>query len=75
MGINVFKKYTTETNICSLSGGVYEKTFQKWVWLFITAISDIEVDILSIKVRYLYVIYIIDTNIIHLCFVCYMLLY
>ena len=36
------KLYCSESVHCALAGGVDEKTFQKWAWLFVDAISWLE---------------------------------
>jgi hypothetical protein len=38
-GILFMKVYAKETALCSLAGGVDEKTFRKWVWPVIYLIS------------------------------------
>jgi hypothetical protein len=43
----LMKKYTTEQVLCQIAGGVDEKTFRKWTWPFITAIADLEGDVVS----------------------------
>ena len=42
------KLYTKESPLCNLAGGVDRKTFSKWVWLFIFAISGLESTVVSI---------------------------
>lgn len=39
------KIYSKETVTSRLAGGVDEKTYRKWVWIFVTAIADLEVDV------------------------------
>ena len=41
------KVYAKESIHCSMAGGVDEKTFRKWVWLFIYEISFLESAVLS----------------------------
>jgi len=36
------KVYATEPVHCSLAGGVDEKTFRKWSWMFVHGIADLE---------------------------------
>lgn len=39
------KIYSKETITSRLVGGVDEKTYRKWVWIFVTAIADLEADV------------------------------
>jgi hypothetical protein len=41
------KIYAKETTTSRLVGGVDEKTYRKWVWIFVCAIADLEGDIVS----------------------------
>jgi hypothetical protein len=41
------KLYSKECTTSRLVGGVDEKTYQKWVWVFVSAIADLEVDVVS----------------------------
>ena len=43
------KLYSTESVHASLAGGVDEKTFRKWTWIFVEAISLLEFDVVSSK--------------------------
>ena len=43
------KLYSKETVTSRLAGGVDEKTYRKWVWIFVTAIADLEVDVVRHK--------------------------
>ena len=43
----LMKVYVSETVLAALAGGVDEKTFQKWAWMFIHAISMLEADMVS----------------------------
>ena len=37
-----------ETMLSSMAGGIDEKTFRKWAWVFIMIISDLESDVVSV---------------------------
>ena len=41
------KMYAKEATTSRLAGGVDEKTYRKWVWLFVSAIADLEGDVVS----------------------------
>ena len=41
------KTYAKETTLCSLAGGVDEKTFRDWSWPLVSAIADLEPLIVS----------------------------
>ena len=41
------KVYSSDPNMWSISGGVDEKTYRKWIWIFIVLISDMEGEIVS----------------------------
>jgi hypothetical protein len=41
------KVYGKEATLSSLVGGVDEKTFRKWVWLYIAALSSLESFVVS----------------------------
>ena len=41
------KIYGKEAEMCSLAGGVSEKTFRKWTWPFVSAIADLEPYVVS----------------------------
>ena len=36
------KIYATETVLCTMAGGVEEKTFRKWSWMFVDELSYLE---------------------------------
>ena len=40
------KVYPTEQVLCSLCGGIDPKTARKWVWLFIAALSELELELI-----------------------------
>ena len=48
------KIYAKERTLCTLAGGVDKKTFRKWIWSFIPAIADLEEDVVSIWLSYIY---------------------
>lgn len=41
------KVYGKESTMCSLAGGVDKKTFRKWTWFFVNAISNLETYVVS----------------------------
>ena len=41
------KTYSKETVLSGMAGGVDEKTFRKWIWLFVCAIASLESDVVS----------------------------
>jgi hypothetical protein len=41
------KIYSKEATISGMAGGVDEKTYRKWVWLFVVAISELEGSVVS----------------------------
>ena len=43
----LMKIYGKERNLCTLAGGVDTKTFRKWAWLYIDAITDLELVVVS----------------------------
>jgi hypothetical protein len=48
------KLYCAESVLCTLAGGetgqaVDEKTFRKWCWLFVEAISDLQYSVVSTR--------------------------
>lgn len=43
------KTYAKQSVLCSMCGGVDPKTFQKWTWEFIAAISQLESLLVSSK--------------------------
>jgi hypothetical protein len=51
------KLYAKESTLSTLAGGVDEKTFRKWNWMFIGAISGLE----SVTVRILLIVVIVAT--------------
>lgn len=42
------KIYSKESITSRLAGGVDEKTYRKWVWIFVGAIADLEADVVCI---------------------------
>ena len=42
------KSYACDDILCALAGGVDKKTFRKWCWFFIRAVSSIEDDFVSL---------------------------
>ena len=44
----LLKVYATETIHCSMVGGVDRKTFRKWSWIFVEAISYLESEVVRI---------------------------
>jgi len=46
-GLLLMKVYGKEEQHCALAGGVDKKTFRKWAWLFIEAISSLEPEVVS----------------------------
>lgn len=42
------KIYSTEAAMCGHAGGVDPKTFRKWIWPFIYALSDLEYTVVSV---------------------------
>ena len=42
------KIYGKEKNLCTLAGGVDKKTYRKWVWKLLTAIADLESQVVSV---------------------------
>ena len=44
----LLKVYATEAIHCSIVGGVDRKTFRKWSWIFVEAISYFESEVVSI---------------------------
>ena len=36
------KVCSKETTMTSMAGGIYEKTYQKWVWQLVSLIADLE---------------------------------
>lgn len=42
------KVYASESVLCALAGGVDEKTFRKWTWLFVYEINDLYPEIVSL---------------------------
>lgn len=47
-GLMFLKLYCSESVHCAMAGGVDEKTFRKWAWIFVDAISYLEEHIVSI---------------------------
>ena len=45
----LMKVYATEVILCGIVGGVDQKTFIKWSWVFIGALSYLESDMASIN--------------------------
>jgi hypothetical protein len=45
--LTFLKLYTKESTTSRLVGGIDEKTYRKWVWVFVSAIADLEVDVVS----------------------------
>ena len=43
------KTYSKESVHSSLVGGVDEKTFRKWAWIFVEAISYLECDVVRLR--------------------------
>ena len=41
------KVYAKETTLSTMAGGVDEKTFRKWSWQFVSAISSLETTVVS----------------------------
>lgn len=41
------KMYSKEGTISGIAGGVDEKTYRKWVWLFVFAIAELESSVVS----------------------------
>ena len=41
------KVYSKEATASGMAGGVDEKTYRKWVWLFVVAISELEGSVVS----------------------------
>jgi hypothetical protein len=52
------KVYGKESTLSSLLGGVDEKTYRKWVWLYVVALSSLESFIVSKLLRDLLTLYI-----------------
>lgn len=48
------KEYAHETVHCAMVGGVDEKTFRKWSWLFVDAISFLEPMVVSVLMIVVY---------------------
>jgi len=44
------KVYATARVHCSLAGGVDEKTFWKWVWIFVHEIANLEAGMVSASI-------------------------
>ena len=42
------KLYSSETALCAHAGGIDPKTFRKWVWPFIRALSELEYSVVSL---------------------------
>ena len=42
------KVYAKEGTLASLAGGVSEKTYRKWVWLFLPKIAKLEASMVRI---------------------------
>jgi hypothetical protein len=51
------KVYGKESTLSSLLGGVDEKTYRKWVWLYVVALSSLESFIVSKLLRNLLILY------------------
>ena len=47
-GLKFMKVYGKERTMCSLVNSIDHKTFQKWVWLFVIAITNLEVHVVSL---------------------------
>jgi hypothetical protein len=43
----LLKLYSTESILCTMAGGVDEKTFRKWAWMFVDEISHLEPSLVS----------------------------
>jgi hypothetical protein len=43
----LLKFYAKETTHCAMAGGVDEKSFRKWSWIFIDEVSFLEGDVVS----------------------------
>jgi hypothetical protein len=48
-GLLLMKLYSTERAHARLVGGVDEKTFRKWSWLFVHAIASLDKEVVSLK--------------------------
>ena len=46
-GLMFLKLYVSESVNCALAWGMDEKTFQKWIWMFVYAMSDLAPDDVS----------------------------
>jgi len=44
------KVYEKEMTVCALAGAIDAKTWRKWTWLFVTAISDLEPLVVSFSI-------------------------
>ena len=50
-GLMFLKLYVSESVNCALAGGIDEKTFWKWNWMSVYAMSDLAPDIVSINLH------------------------
>ena len=48
-GLMFLKLYASEVVHCAIAGGVDEKTFRKWSWLFVSAIADLSPNVVSLN--------------------------
>ena len=46
-GLMFLKLYSSEAVHCGISGGVDEKTFHKWSWLFVSWLADLATQVES----------------------------
>jgi len=51
-GFLLLKTYRKEEQHCALAGGVGAKTFQKWAWLFVESIADLEPEVVSNRLSF-----------------------
>ena len=46
------KVYGVEATLSSMAGGVDEKTYRKWVWIFVKAIANLEPELVCKKLKF-----------------------
>lgn len=46
-GLMLMNLYASESVLCTLTGGVDEKTFRKWSWIWITAVGALSDTVVS----------------------------
>jgi hypothetical protein len=51
-GLMFLKVYETDSVLAGIVGGIDEKTFRKWKWILVKAISDLKSTVVSVSIKF-----------------------